>query len=115
MRVLLDTRFHRRQLLRRRLGLAGRLPFGHRHAVDQLARRILVARETAIADPVGEAIATETSQAHQLDVLRVVSMAQVTYQPPESGCGDRIVKRVESIRRIRIHCDYSLSCNEAVP
>ena len=83
--------------------------------MDQLARGQLVALESGIADPVGEAVATEAGQPHQLDVLRVVSMAQVTYQPPESGCGDRIVKRVESIRRIRIHCDYSLSCNEAVP
>ena len=84
-------------------------------AAQVLSQLVAPARETGIADPVGEAIAAEAGEPHQLDVLRVVSMAQVTDQPPESGCGYRIVKRVESIRRIRIHCDYSLSCNEAVP
>ena len=43
-----------------------------RHAVDQLARRGLVAGIAGLADPVGEAVAAEAGEAHQLDVLRVV-------------------------------------------
>ncbi len=83
--------------------------------MDQLARGQLVALEAGVADPVGEAIAAEAGEAHQLDVLRIVAVAQVADEAAEGGGRHGVVQRVEGVRRIRIHCDYSLSCNEAVP
>src|SRR5687768_4693937 len=63
--VARDARFHPHNLLGRRLVLMLRLPFGHRHAVDDLARGVLVAFEAGVANPVGEAIAAEPGEPHQ--------------------------------------------------
>ena len=53
--------------------------------MDRFARRCLVERRTGFDQPVGQAIAAESGQPHQFDVLRIVTMAQMADQPPERG------------------------------
>ncbi|KAL1837472.1 hypothetical protein VTJ49DRAFT_3752 [Mycothermus thermophilus] len=94
--VLLEAGIHPRKLLRGRLALEARLPFGKRHALDELARRLLV--ELALArflDPVGEAVAAEAGQPHQVDVLGIAARAQMARQPAECGGDDPIIERIE--------------------
>jgi hypothetical protein len=55
--------------------------------VDHFARGFLVAFEAGIADPVGQAVAAEARQPHQVDVLRIVAVPQVAHQPAEGGGG----------------------------
>ena len=95
--VELQARFHAGDLLGRRLALVAGFPFAHRHAVDQLARRVLVARVASLANPVGQAIAAEAGKAHQVDVLRIVAVAQVAHQLAESGRGHGVGQLVERI------------------
>src|SRR6478735_8832840 len=72
--------FHPRELLGRRLALEAGLPLVHRHALDQLAGGALVASIAAIANPVGEAVAAEPGEAHEVDVLGIVAVAQVAHE-----------------------------------
>ena len=51
--------------------------------MDQLARGGLVSAIACIADPVRQTVAAKTRQPHQLDILRVVPVAQVPDEPPE--------------------------------
>ena len=86
--------------------------------MNELARGVPVTFEPGIADPVGEAIAAEAGQPHQLDILRIVAMLQMPHQAAESGCGDRVGKRVQRVRNV-LHTYASfngdLSCHIAVP
>src|ERR1700761_3310304 len=76
-------------LVARGLFLVLGLPLVVGHAVDDLARcgigdlDALLARLLAI--PAREAIATEASQVHQVDVLHVGALLQVRDQAAESG------------------------------
>ncbi len=79
----------------------------HRHPVDDLARRSLVALEPCIADPVGEAVAAKARQSHQIDVLRVMAMLQMAHQTAECGGRHLVGKLIERIC-IRIHCSVIL-------
>ena len=62
--------------------------------MDQLAGGGLVAFVGGLADPVGEAIAAEACEAHQLDILGIVAVAQVAHQATEGGGGDIVGERV---------------------
>ena len=80
----------RRELFGRRFRLMLRFPLRERFAVDALARGVLVDCYATLGGglsiPVGEAVATEASADHQVDVLHVASGAQVVEQMPEC-CG----------------------------
>jgi len=75
--------------------------------MDHLARGRLVEPGAGIVDPVGKAIAAKASQAHQIDVLRIMPMAQVPDETAEGSSGHGIGKFIESIAGchfcIRIH------------
>src|SRR5262245_9263957 len=68
-------------LLRARLLLVLRLPVPVRHAVDNLARLVLAQPLPLLLGgfliPVGEAVAAEAGEVHQVDVLHVGAFAQV--------------------------------------
>ena len=98
-RVALDAFGHAGELLLGRFGLVAGLPFGGRQAMDHLARGGLVQRRAGIHDPVRKAIAAEPRQPHQLDVLRVMPVAQVPDKPAERGGGHGIWQFVKRIRR----------------
>jgi len=70
--------------------------------MDHFACRLLVERSASVADPVGQAVAAEPGQAHQLDILGIVAMAQMPHQSPKSGGGDGIIQRFEGICGVRI-------------
>jgi hypothetical protein len=70
--------------------------------VDQRARR-LVQRGARRHDPVGQAVAAKAGKAHEVDVLRIMAMAQVAHQAAKGGGGMGIVQRVQRIGSIRIH------------
>src|SRR6218665_1672216 len=95
--VARNARVHPRELLGRRLGLA-LLPFGIVHAVDRAARFFAADRLArlgrSLLDPVGEAVAAEAGQAHQVDILRILPMPQMGDQPAEGGGGDFVVDPV---------------------
>lgn len=63
--------------------------------MDERARGGLVALIARIADPVGKAIAAKARQPHQIDILRVVAMAQMAHQPAKRLSRLRIVKRIQ--------------------
>src|SRR5215469_11866907 len=78
LRMLALGKRQREQLLLSRFLDVFRLPVRVRFAVDALARRILAQLGAALggsfAIPVGEAIAAESGQDHQVDVLHVVAL-----------------------------------------
>ena len=84
--------------------------------MDHFARLLLVPGIPSIADPVGEAIAAEARQTHQVDILGIVAMAQMAHQAAKGRGGDIVGKRIERVGLgIRIHEGaYSLSCNTGV-
>ena len=65
--------------------------------MDRLARLRLVERRAGLDDPVGQAIAAEPRQTHQLDVLGIVAVAQMADETAEGRSGVRIVELVERI------------------
>lgn len=67
--------------------------------MDHLARAGLVEPRAGIVDPVRQTIAAEAGKAHQLDVLRIVPMAQMPDKTAERGCRDSIGQGIESIGR----------------
>ena len=92
---------HCSQLLGRCGSLKFFLPGLIRHAVDSLAALILAHRDALgvsfFLEPVGQAVATEARQVHQVDVLNVGTTAQMLYKPPKrSGfkfCSGFVVDR----------------------
>ncbi len=97
--VALHALGHAGKLLGGGIGLVARLPFGGGQAVDHFTRGSLVQRRTSIHDPVRQAIAAKAGKTHELDVLRVVPMAQVPDKAAERGGGYSIGKCIEGIGR----------------
>src|ERR1700720_240799 len=79
--------FHCRQLLGTGRALMRRLPGFVGHAVDGLAALVLAHRRTLgvgfFLEPIGQAIAAEAREIHQIDVLDVAAGAQMFDQAPE--------------------------------
>ena len=80
----------RGQLFRRCLALVPCLPRAEWLAVDRGARLLAIHRDPALrrgfAVPVGEAVAAEAGQDHQVDVLHVgPRLEEVAAQAPEHG------------------------------
>src|SRR5579864_1946705 len=77
----------RRLLFRRHFGLVTPLPLALRHAVDQLARGILVDRNAILggcfAIPVPKAVAAESRQRHEIDVLHICSSTKMRHKAAE--------------------------------
>ena len=75
--------------------------------MDHLARSRLVEPGTGVVDPVSKTIAAKARKPHQIDVLRIMPMAQVPDETAERGSGHSIGKLIESIAGchfcIRIH------------
>ncbi len=92
---------HGIELRRRGFALVLRLPGLVGHAVDRLAAFVLGQRNALfigrILEPVGQAIAAEPGQIHQVDVLDVGPVTQMPNQTPEYGsfqfCSGFVVKR----------------------
>src|SRR5262249_6513214 len=79
--VLVHSPVGRRPLIGAGLALGLGLPFLIRHAVDRLTARVLAERDAALVGlflhPVGQAVAAEAGEIHQIDVLHVSARAQV--------------------------------------
>src|SRR5215216_4371524 len=92
---------HLRELLGAGRTLMGRLPGLVGHAVDRLAAFILAHRDAPgvgfVLEPVGQAVAAEAREIHQVDVLEVAAGAQMFDKAPESGgfkfCSGFVVNR----------------------
>jgi hypothetical protein len=61
--------------------------------VDHLAGAGLVERRASFDNPVGQAIAAEPRQAHQVDILGIVAVPQMAHQPAKRRCGHGIVEQ----------------------
>src|SRR5262245_9636987 len=76
-------------LLARRFLLVLGLPFVVRHAVDDLARLGIgyldAPRARLLAVPARQAVAAETGQIHQVDILHVGALLQMLDQPAKGG------------------------------
>ena len=83
--VLRHTLLHLCDLLGRRLALVLRFPLGKWHAVDDLARRLAAQVSMRLRYPVGQAVAAEAGQNHQIDVLHVLAFIKVGNQSSERG------------------------------
>src|SRR5262249_49103273 len=85
--VLVRALPERGLLLFRRVLLVFRLPFVVRHAVHRFAACVLAERDAArvgrLLHPVGQAIAAEAGEVHQVDVLDLGMGAQMLHQAPE--------------------------------
>src|SRR5258708_8794803 len=81
--------FHRRKLLRSGGSLVHRLPRVVRHAVDRLAALVLAHHRAPgvgfLLEPVGQAIATESGEIHQVDILHVGAQAQMFDEAAKYG------------------------------
>src|SRR5476649_40175 len=79
--------FHRRQLLGTGRALMRRFPGLIGHPVDGLAALVLAHRRTLgigfFLEPIGQAVAAEAREIHQIDVLDVAAGAQMFDQAPE--------------------------------
>ena len=83
------------------------LPLGVRHAVDELARRVQVDLEAALAgrldEPLAQAVAAEPRESHELDVLHVLALVEVTKQTAEHRRLELgLLALAESARVIRV-------------
>src|SRR3546814_9491275 len=71
------------------LGLVLRLPLVVGHPVDNLAGGVVVQAQALLLGggqvPLGEAVAAESRQVHQVDVLHVAALAQVLDKRAEGG------------------------------
>ena len=74
-------------LLRGRFGLIFSLPLGVGHAVDRFAGFVHAQLDVHVIGcglvPFGQAVAAETGQRHQVDVLHILATAQVADQVAE--------------------------------
>ena len=81
--------FHRRELLGTGGALKGRLPGLVGHAIDGLAALVLAHRGALgvclLLEPVGQTVAAEAGQIHQVDVLDVGAGPQMLNEAPENG------------------------------
>lgn|GEM_PF-6384155 len=110
--VTLQAFFHARQLSGRRFRLETGFPFLRRHAVNQGTGFRFVACKARLTNPVGQAIAAETGQPHQIDVLRVMPVPQVPHQPAEGGSSHFIRQAIKRIGCLSHH--LSLCCRHAL-
>ena len=80
---------HRRELLGTRRVLMRLLPGFVGHAVDGLAALVLADRGTLgvrrFLEPVGQAVAAEAREIHQVDILNIGAGAQMFDKAPEDG------------------------------
>src|SRR6266850_3849502 len=80
---------HRGELLGARRALMSRLPGLIGHAVDGLAAFVLAHVGTLgvgfLLEPVGQAVAAEAREVHQVDVLDIGAGAQMPDKAPEHG------------------------------
>ena len=83
--------------------------------MDDSARFHLVAFKARIADPVGQAIAAEAGQTHQIDVLRIMPILQMVHQPAKGGGGHGIVQRVYLITFVHISANRPWFVSIALP
>src|SRR5882762_8879800 len=96
--------FHRRELLGTGHTLISRLPCLIGHAIDGLAALVLAHRRALgvrrLLQPVGQAVAAEAGEVHQIDVLDIAEGAQLFDETPDLrlfkfcsvfvvGCHDR--------------------------
>jgi len=87
------ARSHESQLLRRRRRLIQGLPIGLRHSIDRLARLIAIHRSVrGFADSVGQAVAAEAGQPHQVDVLDIGARPQMFDETTKGGGGETVVQ-----------------------
>src|SRR5580698_5516770 len=105
--VLLACFFECRLLRRRRVVLVFGAPFVKRHAVDDLAALVLGHRQALgvgrVLHPVGQAVAAETGQIHQVDVLHVGAAAEVLDQAAiDGGLEFRAGFFIGSHKRLRV-------------
>jgi hypothetical protein len=70
--------------------------------MDHFTRGFLVERGTGITNPVSKAVAAKACQAHEVDILGIVAMAQMAHQPSKCGSGDGIVEAFQGICGVRI-------------
>ena len=81
------TFFHRRELFGTGGALMRRLPGLVGHAVDGLAALVLAHRGARgvgfVLEPIGQAVAAEAREIHQIDVLDIAAGAQMFDQAPE--------------------------------
>src|SRR4051812_21841642 len=81
---------HGIELLRRGRALVFRLPGLVGHAVNGFPALVLAQgdalRVGGVLEPVGQAVAAEACEIHQVDVLDVRPRLQMIDQAPESGC-----------------------------
>lgn len=94
--VARDAFLHPRKLFGCCLTLMARLPFLGRHAVDERACDFAIGRAAGLNQPVGQAVAAETGQSHEVDILRVAAVAQMTDKPPECSRRGTIIDFVEA-------------------
>ena len=97
LRVFRHAFLHPRHLLGGRLALIAAFPVIGAHAMDHLTRCRLVERGASGYDPVSKAISAKSGKAHEVDILRIMAMAQVADQPAKGGSGMCIVQFIERI------------------
>src|SRR5690348_14864724 len=87
LRGTFRRRLESRLLFRCHFGLVALLPFALRHAVDQLARSILIEGNAILcrgfAIPVSQAVAAEARQSHQIDILHIRPSAKMRHESTE--------------------------------
>jgi hypothetical protein len=96
---------HRRELLGTGRTLMGGLPGLIGHAVDSLAALVLAHRQVFgvgfVLEPIGQAVAAEACEVHQIDILDVAAGAQMLDKAPEHRgfkfCSGFVVKRHRGI------------------
>src|SRR5262249_43172793 len=80
------------------VGLIARLPFGIGHAVNDLAGGVLVELDAAglrgLLVPVRQAIAAKAGEIHEVDILDVVTLAQMFEQPPKRRSFQLVSRRL---------------------
>ena len=96
-RVLGQAISHPRDLFRAGLGLIECFPRFKRHAQYQGAGFCFVAGKTRVLNPIGQAVATKSRKPHQIDVLGIMAMAQMTHQAAKRCCGDAIWQVLQRI------------------
>ncbi len=83
--ILPHTLRHPRKLFRRRFALMRGFPLGIGHAVHQRPP-VVLPHAASLRHPIAEAVAAEACVAHQVDILDVGAVAQVSDQAAEGGC-----------------------------
>lgn len=85
--VLRHAFLHPLQLFRRRFALILCLPLCGGHAVDQRARFVFRELPVGLHHPIGQAIAAKASEAHEVDILRIMPVLQMRDEAAKCGGG----------------------------